>query len=79
MISMTNYMANGRIQRSLYTRISGQIPFLKTYKIDRDDDIERIVIICDKRGTELTQLMEDGLNLRKKNLIVEVDINPART
>ena len=40
----------------------------------RDEDTESIVIICDERGAELTQYLEDGMNPRRKNFIVEADI-----
>ena len=42
--------------------------------MSRDEDTERIVIICDKRGAELTQYLEDGMNARRKTFIVEADI-----
>ena len=42
--------------------------------MDKNEELERVVIVCDERCAELVQRMEDGLNNRPKNFVVEVII-----
>ena len=42
--------------------------------MDHSDDIERILILCDERGAEMTQVLEDMLNSKPKKFLVTMDI-----